>query len=177
MKKVLVITTSPHVDGNSETMARWFEAGAQDAHHKVKFVRLLGKNISFCTGCMKCQKTHRCVIEDDAVEICNLMHDADVVVWATPIYFYNVSGQMKTMMDRTNPLYGGDYHFTEVYLLAAAAEDAPTTAECATRAVQGWVDCFERATFKKMFFAGGLKDRWSIDRPQLDPIYQYALTI
>jgi NAD(P)H-dependent FMN reductase len=84
------------------------------------------------------------------------MREAEVIVWATPIYYYSISGQMKTMIDRGNPLYGDDYKFREVYLLATAADDEPTTVVGARTALQGWVDCFEKATLKGEVFAGGV---------------------
>ena len=46
-----------------------------------------------------------------------------MLVFATPIYYYSVSGQFKTMLDRANPLFGTDYAFTKAYLLATAAEN------------------------------------------------------
>lgn len=69
------------------------------------------------------------------------MHDADVLVFATPVYYYSVSGQFKTMLDRANPLFGTDYAFTKAYLLATAAENEAATVEGTVKAVQGWVDC------------------------------------
>lgn len=76
--------------------------------------------------------------------------------WASK--YYSVSGQLKTMLDRANPLYGTDYAFTKVYLLAAAAENELETVEGAKKAVQGWVDCFDRAEFADTVFAGGVND-------------------
>jgi hypothetical protein len=63
---------------------------------------------------------------------------------------------MKTMIDRGNPLYGDDYKFRDIYLLASAAEDEPETIHGARTALQGWVDCFEKATLKGEVFAGGV---------------------
>ena len=102
------------------------------------------KQVSFCKGCLACLKLGHCIIQDDAVEIAAKMHDADVLVFATPVYYYCVSGQLKTMLDRANPLFDTDYAFTKAYLLATAAEDAPETFEGTEKAVQGWVDCFPR---------------------------------
>ena len=90
------------------------------------------------------------------MEIAAKMHDADVLVFATPVYYYSVCGQLKTMLDRANPLFGSDYAFTEVYLLATAAEDGRSTFDGAKKAVQGWVDCFPRCTLAGTVFAGGV---------------------
>ncbi len=85
------------------------------------------------------------------------MHDADIIAWATPIYYYEMSGQMKTMMDRGNPLYGSDYHFTDIYMLSSAAEDEPSVPQRALAGLQGWIDCFERAHLAGSVFAGGVE--------------------
>ena len=157
-KKVLIISSSPRKGGNSETLAAAFAKGAQESGHPVETVSLRDKQIGFCKGCFACLKLGHCVIQDDAVEIAAKMHDADVLVFATPVYYYSVSGQLKTMLDRANPLYDTDYAFTKAYLLATAAEDAPETFEGTEKAVQGWVDCFPRCTLAGTVFAGGVND-------------------
>ena len=126
-KKVLIISSSPRKGGNSETLAAAFAKGAREAGNQVENVYLREKQVGFCKGCLACLKLRHCVIQDDAVEIAAKMHDADVLVFATPVYYYCVSGQLKTMLDRANPLFDTDYTFTKAYLLATAAEDASET--------------------------------------------------
>lgn len=157
-KKVLILSSSPRKGGNSETLASAFAKGASDAGHQVETVYLREKNYGFCKGCFACLKLGHCVIKDDAAEITEKMHDADVLVFVTPVYYYSVSGQLKTMLDRANPLFDTDYAFTKAYLLATAAEDEPETVEGAEKAVQGWVDCFERCELAGTVFAGGVND-------------------
>ena len=95
-KNVLIISSSPRKGGNSETLAASFAKGAQDAGNHVETVWLREKQIGFCKGCLACLKAGHCVIKDDAAEIAAKMHDADVLVFATPVYYYSVSGQFKT---------------------------------------------------------------------------------
>ena len=104
-KNILIISTSPRRGGNSETLADEFMRGANDAGHQVEKVCLYDKSINFCKGCLACQTTMQCVIKDDISTIVERMKNFDVLVFATPIYFYEMSGQMKTFLDRTNPLY------------------------------------------------------------------------
>ena len=126
-KKVLIISSSPRKGGNSETLAAAFAKGALEAGNEVETVYLREKQYGFCKGCFVCLKLGHCVIKDDAVEVAAKMHDADVLVFVTPVYYYSVSGQLKTMLDRANPLFDTDYAFTKVYLLATAAEDEPAS--------------------------------------------------
>ena len=162
MKNVLIIITSPRKGGNSDMLATEFAKGAKEAGNEVDVVNLAGKKIEFCRGCLSCVKTQKCVIDDDAAEVRDKMLNADVIVWATPIYYYCISGQMKTMIDRGNPLYTSDYKFRDIYLLATAAEDEGYVVEGAVKATQGWIDCFEKASLKGVVFAGGVDKKGEI---------------
>ena len=177
-KKVLIVSSSPRKGGNSETLAAAFAKGARDAGNQVETVYLREKQIGFCKGCFACLKLGHCVIQDDAVEIAAKMHDANVLVFATPVYYYCVSGQLKTMLDRANPLFDTDYAFTKAYLLATAAEDEPETVEGTKKAIQGWVDCFERCELVDTVFAGGVNEIGEIiGHPALERAYRVGKEI
>ena len=177
-KNVLIISSSPRKGGNSETLAAAFAKGALETGSKVETVYLREKQYGFCKGCFACLKLGHCVIKDDAVEVAAKMHDADVLVFVTPVYYYSVSGQLKTMLDRANPLFDTDYAFTKVYLLATAAENEPETVEGAVKAVQGWVDCFERCELTETVFAGGVNDVGDIaGHPALEIACQVGKTV
>ena len=158
MSKVLIITTSLRAKSNSDVLAERLLAGAKDAGHDVEMISLKGKTIKFCIGCLACQKTQQCVLKDDAVAIAEKVKNADTLVFVTPIYYYEMSGQMKTLLDRMNPLYPSDYKFRKVYLLSVAAEDEEQTPEKAVNGLQGWVDCFEKAELVGSLFCGGINN-------------------
>lgn len=166
MKKVLMISTSLRVGSNSHSMATEFVRGATDAGNEVELISLRNKDIRFCRGCLACQKTGKCVIKDDAPAIVSKMHAAEVICFATPIYYYEMSGQMKTLLDRANPLYGSDYSFTDIYMLTCAAEDESGTSHRAISGLEGWIECFERAALKGTVFAGGVNSPNEIDGHQ-----------
>ena len=148
MKQVLLLSTSPRKGGNSDLLADAFANGAQEAGHQTEKICLRDKTLHFCRGCLACQETQRCVIHDDADDIVRKMKDADVLVFATPIYYYAMCGQMKTLLDRANPLFPSTYAFRDVYLLAAAAENAPSAVDGAVNGLQGWIACFDKARLK-----------------------------
>ena len=155
-KKVLILSTSPRKGSNSEALAGAFAKGAEESGCTVEQISLRGKSIGFCQGCFACQKLGRCVIRDDADAIEQKMEQADVLVFATPIYYYEMSGQMKTMLDRGNPLYVSDYRFRDVYLLATAAEDGEEGFQRAKSGLEGWIECFEKARLAGCVFGGGV---------------------
>ena len=177
-KKVLIINTSLRSRSNSEMLADAFAKGAREAGNTVEIVSLKDKSIAFCKGCLACQKTGKCVIPDDALVITEQMKNADVIVWATPIYYYEMSGQMKTMIDRANSLYPSDYAFRDIYLLTTAAEAEDGVDEGAIHGLQGWIACYEKAQLKGTVFAGGVDEAGAIDgHPALQRAYETGKSI
>lgn len=158
MSKVLIISTSLRTNSNSEFLARECERGAKEAGNDVEVISLKGRDIKYCIGCLTCQTTGKCVIKDDVPELAEKVKNADVLVFATPIYYYEMSGQMKTFLDRLNPLYDTDYRFKKVYMIATAAEDGDYVFEKAYNGLEGWVDCFERANLCGLVSCGGVTD-------------------
>ena len=188
MKRVIVISTSLRRGSNSDMLADQFVAGAKAAGNNVEKISLVGKNIQFCKGCMACQKAAsereqnqacldsaereqarpkvklgRCVIKDDVNDIMAKVLEADVVAWATPIYYYGMSGQMKTLIDRMNAMYPLDYKFRDVYLLTTAAEDEEDTPKRAETGLTGWIDCYPKSRLAVTLFCGGVNDAREIE--------------
>lgn len=157
-KKVLIISTSLRGGSNSDILARECEKGAKEAGHEVEYISLKGKEIKFCIGCLTCQTRGCCVLNDDVAEIMEKVKKAEVLVYATPIYYYEMAGQMKTLLDRLNPLYTADYAFRDIYMIATAAEDEESAFEKAYNGLCGWVDCFEKAELKGIVTGGGIDE-------------------
>ena len=156
VKKVLIISTSLRGGSNSDILANECAKGAKEAGHDVELLSLKGKDIKYCIGCLSCQRTGICVLKDDVADIMAKVKNAEVVVYATPIYYYEMCGQMKTLLDRLNPLYSTDYLFRDIYMIATAAENEESAFEKAYNGLQGWVDCFEKASLKGMVSGGGI---------------------
>lgn len=172
-KNILVISTSLRKGSNSEALADKFIEGAKEAGHEVKKISLRGKKIEFCQGCLSCQKTGHCFIHDDAEEITQEMQKADVIVFATPIYYYEMSGQMKTMLDRANALFSLEYRFRDIYMLTTAAEESEQSPKRAVSGLEGWIACFEKARLAGTIFAGGVDEAGAIENhPALEKAYE-----
>lgn len=177
-KKVLIISTSLRNNSNSERLADAFMKGVQEAGNEVEKISLKEKSIAFCKGCLVCHKVGKCVIQDDALAITEKIRMAEVVVWATPIYYYEMSGQMKTLIDRANSLYTAGYEFREVYVLSTAAEDEEGVDEKAVQGVQGWIDCFENVKLKGTVFAGGVAGAGEMgNHPALQKAYEMGKNV
>ena len=158
---------------NSHALAERFAAGAKAAGNEVEIISLRGKEIKFCIGCLSCQRTGKCVFNDDVPAIMESVLNADVLCWATPIYYYEMSGQMKTLIDRLNPMFPKDYKFRDIYLLTTASEDEAFVPQRAESGLHGWIDCFVKCSLKAHLFCGGVTEPHEIEgNPKLQEAYE-----
>ncbi len=102
--KIVGILGSERQGGNTEVLLDVALEEAQKNGVLTDKVPLRDKSIAPCDGCLGCTKTGKCVIEDDAQEIYGKMLESEGIIWATPVYFWSMSGQTKTLMDRTYAL-------------------------------------------------------------------------
>ena len=100
-KNILILSGSPRKGGNSDILCDRFMEGARESGHRAEKVFLRDKNIGYCIGCEACHQNNGvCVQKDDMAGILEKMIAADVIVMATPVYFYTMDAQMKTLIDR-----------------------------------------------------------------------------
>ena len=111
-KKILVLSGSPKKDGNTAALIEWFCEGARANGARVEIVHtaFLKYKSNGCTSCRMCQKRveYECVIKDDAQPVLKKMAEVDVIVMATPLYFFGASAQLKLVFDRMFSLYKWD---------------------------------------------------------------------
>jgi len=123
-KKVLILSASPRKGGNSDLLCDQFMTGAKEAGHSAEKIFFKDQKINYCTGCGTClDKGKPCPQKDDMAEILNKMIAADVIVMATPVYFYTMNAQMKTLIDRTCSRYT-EIKDKEFYFIMTAAESS-----------------------------------------------------
>jgi len=155
MKNVVIINSTYRKGGNSEALAMQFKKGAEENGNSVKVINLRDINLKYCIGCLSCLKKGKCVLNDSVNELLPVVQNADVLVFATPVYYYSMCGQLKTFLDRLNPLYGRVNKFREVYLLTTAAEDDKSAMDGTIKGVQGWVDCFDGVSLSGIVYGIG----------------------
>lgn len=95
------------------------------------------------------------------------MKNADAIAFATPVYYYEMSGQMKTLLDRANPLFESDYAFTDIYLLATAADESESATDGAENGLGGWISCFDRARLAGIVKGVGFTDEGEVSEEKL----------
>lgn len=177
-KSVLVIAGSPRKGGNSDILCDQFIKGCEEAGHTAEKIYLRDKKINFCLACYICKKTGRCFQNDDVAEIIDKMEKADVIVLASPVYFYAISGQMKTLIDRTMPCYyPGSLSHKDFYFIITAAEEEAFTKR-ALDALYGLVDCIEDATVKGIVYGTGAYEKGDVKKlPAMNISYKMGKNI
>ena len=155
-KTVLILSASPRKSGNSDTLCDEFLRGAQDAGHTAEKVFLREKKIGYCTGCGVCYHTHECVQKDDMANVLDKMVKADIIVMATPVYFYTMDAQMKALIDRTVPRYT-EISGKDLYFIVTAADTDKQMLERAIEGFRGFTkDCLTGACEKDILYATGV---------------------
>ncbi len=154
-KKVLIISSTPRKNGNSQILCEAFEKGAKESGHNVELISLRENRINYCIACYGCSNTGRCVQNDGMNEILDKMLEADVLVFATPIYMYDVCGQLKTFIDRILPKYE-EIKDKDMYYIATCAENDTNAIESSILTINGLLECVENVTLKKVVYGIGL---------------------
>ena len=154
-KKVLVLSASPRKGGNSDLLCDQFLRGAKKAGHEAEKIFLRDKKINYCTGCGACQSNGgKCVQKDDMAEVLDKMIAADVIVMATPVYFYTMNGQMKTVIDRTVARYTVISN-KEMYFIMAAATGSKQALERTLEGFRGFTSCLNGVQERGVIYGTG----------------------
>lgn len=167
-KNVLIISSSPRKGANSDTLCDQFYVGVLDAGHKVEKIFLRDKNIHYCTGCGHCSKAKKCSQNDDMGEILEKAIKADVIVLATPIYFYTISAQLKTFIDRCCARYTELANKTFYYIFTAA-DTNENSVKRAQIELGGFLSCLKNPQIADEIHALGVwrgGDIYGTDFPQ-----------
>ncbi len=127
MSKIAVLIGSPRKGGNTDVLARSFIDGAK-INHDIEVISVADIKVNSCTGCNFCytSENHRCMQKDGMQEIYDKLTDADIIVIATPVYFYGVSSQLKCIIDRLHNPIRNNFKVKKLVLLSVAADTIPT---------------------------------------------------
>lgn len=162
MKKVLILSGSPRKGGNSDLLCDEFMRGATESGNTVEKIRVAEKSIGFCRGCYYCRKSGgKCVIKDDMAEILQKMIDADVIVLASPVYFYSIDAQLKAVIDRTVARWL-EVKNKEFYYIATCADDKNESCETTLACFKGYADCVEGAKEMGAIYGTGVYEKGEI---------------
>ena len=177
-KKILILAGSPRKNGNSAALCRAFARGAEESGHQVETVFLRDRKIGYCLACYHCQKSGGvCAIRDDMAGILDSMNTADVIVMASPVYFYSIDAQMKALIDRTVARWLTIKN-KEFYYLMTAAEDSATVMDCTLECFRGLARCLEGSVERGVIYGKGVYGPGEIeDKPALREAYEMGRAV
>ncbi len=173
-KKVLILSGSPRKGGNSDLLCGEFARGAQENGNEVEIIRVAAKKIAPCSGCYYCRAHNgECAHKDDMAEVLQKMIDADVIVMASPVYFYSIDAQLKAVIDRTVARWLEVKNKDFYYVVTMADEDvssADTTLAC----LRGYAACVRGAQEKGVIIGSGVYEPGKVkDKPAMQQAYRF----
>jgi multimeric flavodoxin WrbA len=177
-QKVLVLSASPRKGGNSDLLCDQFLLGAREAGNQVEKINLQDKKINFCLGCLACQSNGGvCAQNDDMAEILDKMIQADVLVMATPIYFYNMNAQLKVLIDRTCPRYTRISN-KKAFLIATSYDSRREAMDAAIAGFRGFLVCLNNVEEAGIIYGTGVNDLGEIKgKPEMALAYKMGKAI
>jgi multimeric flavodoxin WrbA len=177
-KKVLVLSSSPRKGGNSDLLCDQFTSGAKESGNSVEKIFLRDKKINYCTGCGTCiDRRGKCSQKDDMTEVLSKMVEADVIVMATPVYFYTMCGQMKTLIDRTCARYT-EISNKQLYFIVTAADDSKPAMDRTVEEFRGFTYCLDGAEEKGIIYGVGTWNKGEIKgMPAMEEAYEMGKAI
>ena len=167
-KRVLILSGSPRRGGNSDLLCDAFADGARQAGHSVEKLRVSEQQIHPCIACYHCRDHGgTCVFQDDMAAVLQKMIDADVLVLASPVYFYSVDAQLKAVIDRTVARWL-EVKNKEFYYIVTMADEEIASADTTLACLRGYADCVEGAVEKGVLIGGGVYEAGAVkDSPFL----------
>lgn len=176
-KKVLILSSSPRKGGNSEQLCSEFIRGAKEAGNEVELVSLRGKKMNFCLGCDVCQKNGGiCVHQDDVPAILDQIFACDVLVLATPVYYYDFTAQMKTFIDRTFAKVGV-IRDKDDYLLMTGASPRKEDMSVLVSSYHGFIGCFTNVVDKGVVYGTGAMGKGELSKEPLTAAYEMGKSV
>ena len=177
-KKILILSGSPRRGGNSDILCDEFARGAQEAGHTVEKIRVAAKKVAPCAACYYC-RSHggECARKDDMAEILQKMIEADVIVLASPVYFYSIDAQLKAVIDRTVARWL-EVKNKEFYYIVTMADEAKASADTTLACFRSYADCVEGAAEKGVVIGSGVYEPGKVkDTPALQQAYEMGKNV
>lgn len=177
-KKVLILMSSPRLNCNTDKLCNKFKEGALMQGHSVVKIDIAKKNIKHCDSCYKCKEPpYECHINDDMFYVLNEFLSADVIVLASPVYFYSISAQLKTFIDRCVVKWE-NIADKEFYYIISAAQNSKLATVATIACMRGFVTCLKNSKERDILCACGINSSNPIENTDyLNQAFQMGTSI
>lgn len=155
MRKRILVLLSGRNDGSTNALCDEFINGANEVGSHVEKILVNDKNINYCLGCRACKLNEGiCIHKDDMIEILEKIISSDIIVFASPVYFYSFNAQMKAIMDRTYAKLES-IKDKEAYLIVTGAAPTKNYMNTIVESFRKYIDCFENIEVKGIIYGCG----------------------
>lgn len=178
MSKIVVLVGSVRKNGNTELLASAFVEGAKK-NNDIEVISVAHYEVNPCIGCNSCfsREKHTCFQKDDMNVIYSKVKEADIIVAASPVYFYGISAQLKAVVDRLHTPMRNELHTKKLALLLVGAATLPELFDAIKVQYQLILNYFQLEDAGMVLVRGG-KDIGDIKRhPALQEAYDLGLSM
>ena len=123
--KIIILNGSPTVGGNTDNQVKAFASGAESSGHSVEIIRVCDLSVSPCIGCNGCKTHGSCIKNDDMAKIYDAVKSSDAIVFASPVYWWSITAQLKTVLDRLYALPSSEFNGKKSALLLNGYDEDP----------------------------------------------------
>ena len=176
--RIVVLSGSPRRNGNTDMLVDSFVRGAS-VDNKVEVIRVADLNVSPCTGCEKCKTSEGivCSMVDDMSRVYDSLSRADMLVLASPVYFYGITAQLKTVIDRLHTPVRRTYPIRKMGILLVGASELPQVFDSILVQYQLTLDYFDLEDMGRILVRG-VRGKGEIEgNPALEDAYRMGLSL
>jgi multimeric flavodoxin WrbA len=158
--RLLAFLCSPRREGNTALLLKELIRGAKEGGAETESINPCRLRIAPCSGCGACEKTGRCAIKDQMQAVYDQIDTADIITLASPIYFYNVTAQCKTLIDRCQAMWSRKYVLRRTarsksgFFLSVGATKGKKMFDCAVLTVRYFFDAINATDSGHLLFSG-----------------------
>ena len=178
MRRIVVLSGSPRKNGNTELLVNSFVEGAR-VHNDVEIISIREYKVNPCIGCNSCRNgsEKKCFQNDDMKRVFEKLSDADILVIASPVYFYGISAQLKAMIDRFHSPERKNIGINGLALLLVGADTIPNLFDSIKSQYQLTLDYFHLKDYGTVF-VGGVEEKAAIKGSEkLKDAYSLGLSL
>ena len=177
MSKIIVLAGSPRKEGNTDRLVAAFVKGAEK-NNEVEVFSVHDYKVNPCFGCNSCfsREGNNCFQNDDMQQIYKKLSEADILVIASPVYFYGISSQLKTVIDRLHTPLRNSFNIKKLALILVGAAELPEMFDAILTQYKLTLNFFKLEDAGKVLVRGA-KDKGDVTQAGLEQAYNLGLSI
>jgi multimeric flavodoxin WrbA len=175
--KIIVLAGSPRKEGNTDRLVAAFVKGAEK-NNEVEVFSVHNYKVNPCIGCNSCfsRERNNCFQNDDMQQIYKKLSEADILVIASPVYFYGISSQLKTVIDRLHTPLRNSFNIKKLALILVGAAELPEMFDAILTQYKLTLNFFKLEDAGKVLVRGA-KDKGDVTQVGLEQAYKLGLSI